>query len=96
MLELTPVNYRTEVELSRDPILICVHDSESHPPEGLEQLCGRELKCYGLDGQRYEEMAKSLRVLSLPSAIVLDKGSVVQRIHGERTVGDFARILDLN
>lgn len=96
MLELTPVNYRTEVELSRDPILICVHDSESHPPEGLEQLCGRELKCYGLDGQRYEEMAKSLRVLSLPSAIVLDKGSVVQRIHGERTVRDFARILDLN
>ncbi len=96
MLELTPVNYRTEVELSRDPVLICVHDSKSLPPEGLEHLCGTELKCYGLDGQRYEEMAKSLRIRSLPSAILLDKGSVVQRICGERSVGDFARILNLD
>ena len=96
MLELTPVNYRTEVELSRDPVLICVHDSASTPPEGLEQLCGRELKCCGLDGQRYEEMAKSLRVLSLPSAIVLHHGTIVQRIYGERSVGDFAKILNFD
>ena len=96
MLELTPMNYRTEVELSRDPVLICVHDSKSRPPEGLEQLCGVELRCYGLDGQRYEEMAKSLRVLSLPSAIVLNQGSVIQRIHGERSAKDFAKILNLD
>lgn len=96
MLELTPANYRKEVELSREPVLICVHDSGSSPPEGLEQLCSPGLKCCGLDARRYEEMAKSLRVLSLPSAILLEEGTIVQRIRGERSLKDFARILDLN
>ncbi len=96
MLELTPTNYRKEVELSREPILICVHDSESKPPEGLEQLCGSGLKCCGLDANRYEEMAKSLRIMTLPSAILLEKGTVVQRIRGERSLKDFAKILDLD
>lgn len=96
MLELTPMNYRKEVELSREPVLICVHDSGSKPPEGLEQLCSPGLKCCGLDGQRYEEMAKSLRILSLPSAILLEEGAIVQRIHGERSVRDFARILNFD
>ena len=96
MLELTPNNYRKEVELSREPVLICIHDSESAPPEGLEQLCGPGLKCCGLDAGRYEEMAKSLRVHGLPSAILLEKGAIVQRIRGERSPEDFAKILDLN
>ncbi len=95
MLELTPNNYRKEVELSREPVLICVHDSGSKPTEGLEQLCGPKLKCCGLDAQRYEEMAKSLRVINLPSAIVLEGGTIVQRIRGERSLQDFAKILDL-
>ncbi len=95
MLELTPTNYRKEVELSREPILICVHDSASKPPEGLEQLCSPGLKCCGLDANRYEEMAKSLRVTALPSAIVLENGMIVQRIRGERSLKDFAKILDL-
>ena len=95
MLELTPVNYRKEVELSREPVLICIHDSQSCPPEGLEQLCGTELKCCGLDARRYEEMAKSLRVQSLPSAILLEGGTIVQRIRGSRSLKDYAKILDL-
>lgn len=94
MLELTPGNYRKEVELSREPVLICIHDSEKAPPEGLEQLCRPGLKCCGLDAQRYEEMAKSLRVQSLPSAILLEGGTIVQRIRGERSLADFAKILE--
>ena len=93
MLELTPVNYRKEVELSREPILICVHDSQTLPPEGLEQLCGSQLKCCGLDAQRYEEMAQSLRVQSLPSAILLADGAIVQRIRGSRSLQEFQKIL---
>ena len=96
MLELTPVNYRKEGELSHQPVLICVHDAKSSFPEGLEQLCGTGLKCFGLDAQRYEEMAKSLRVQSLPSAILLEKGTIVQRIRGERSLKEFAKILDLD
>ena len=95
MVELTPVNYRKEVELSRDPVLICIHDSHSKPPEGLEQLCGSEVKCCGLDAGRYEEMAKSLRVIGLPSAILLEEGAIVQRIRGERSLTDYAKILEL-
>ena len=93
MLELTPANYRKEVELSSEPILICIHDSQTLPPEGLEQLCGFRLKCCGLDAQRYEEMAKSLRVQSLPSAILLEGGAIVQRIRGSRSLQDFQKIL---
>ena len=94
MLELTPNNYRKEVELSREPVLICVHDSESRPTEGLEQLCGSQLKCCGLDARRYEEMAKSLRVQCIPSAILLQDGTIVQRIRGDRSLQDYAKILD--
>ena len=94
MLELTPVNYRKEVELSREPVLICVHRTGRNPPEELDRLCSPGIKCCSLDGLRYEEMAKSLRILSFPSAIVLEEGRIVQRIHGERSVQDFAKILE--
>lgn len=96
MTELTPVNYRTEVELSREPVLICVHDTGSKPPEDLDGLCHPRLKCCALDAGRYEEMAKSLRILGLPTAIVLENGKIVQRIHGERSMHDLAKILDLD
>ena len=96
MLELTPRNYRREVELSGGQVLICIHDTGKEPPQGLEQLCEPRVKCCALDARRYEEMAKSLRVLGLPSAIVLEKGKIVQRIHGERSPQELARILDLD
>ncbi|MBQ2446317.1 MAG: thioredoxin family protein [Oscillospiraceae bacterium] len=96
MIELTPRNYRREVELSREPVLICVHDTGAMPPAELEGLCKPRLKCCALDAGRYEEMAKSLRILGLPTAIVLEGGRITQRIRGERSVRELARILDLD
>lgn len=96
MIELTPGNYRKEVELSREPVLICVHDTGSTPPEGLDLLCGSGLKCCSLDARRYEEMAKSLRIMGLPSAVLLNHGRICQRIRGERSLQDYVKILDLD
>ena len=96
MTELTPRNYGTEVELSKDPVLICVHDTGAQPPKALEQRCGQRMKCCALDAGRYEEMAKSLRILGLPTTIVLEQGKIVHRIRGERTADDLAKILDLD
>ena len=96
MTELTPRNYRTEVELSKDPVLICVHSTGTQPPETLEQRCHHRMKCCALDAQRYEEMAKSLRILGLPTTIVLEEGKIVHRIRGERSADDLAKILDLD
>ncbi len=96
MTELTPRNYRTEVELSKDPVLICIHDTGAEPPQALEKRCRARMKCCALDARRYEEMAKSLRILGLPTTLVLEKGKIIHRIHGERSADDLAKILDLD
>ncbi len=95
MTELTPLNYRKEVELAKQPVLICVHDSHSGPPKELDDLNSKGIKCCALDVIRYEEMAQNLRILGLPGAILLQDGKIVQRIRGERSLHELTKILGL-
>ncbi len=96
MTNLTLQNYPWEIEQAALPVLICVHAPGRPPCEDLEQLCANRLKCCRLDAAEQEELTQKFRILRLPSALLLQNGQIVQRIHGERSVHDLANILNLN
>ena len=96
MTNLTPRNYACEVAEAKLPVLICVHNDKILPPQELEALCGTKLKCCTLNAQQHEELVQKFRVLSLPAALLVHNGQIVQRIQGERSLHDLANILNLN
>ena len=93
MTNLTPQNFKTEVGQGR--VLVCVQGAEQ-PPEGLERLCGDRLKCCHLDAHAHEELLPALKILRLPTGLLMENGTIVQRIQGAPTLSDYAKILNLN
>ena len=93
MIHLTPQNFNTEVAQGR--VLVCVQGAEQ-PLEGLERLCGTRLKCCHLDARAHEELLPSLKILRLPTGLVLENGTIVQRIQGAPSLSDYAKILNLD
>ena len=93
MTHLTPQNFN--IEVAQGKVLVCVHRG-TQPPEGLEHLCGGHFKCCGLDAEAHEELLPALKILRLPTGLVLENGRIVQRIQGPRSLSEYAKILNLD
>ena len=93
MTNLTPQNFDAEVGQGR--VLVCVHGAVQ-PPQELEQICGDRLKCCRLDAQTHEELLPALKILRLPTGLLLENGTIVQRIQGAPSLSDYAKILNLD
>lgn len=93
MVNLTPQNFKTEV--GRGRVLVCVQRAEQ-PPQELEHLCGNRFKCCHLDGEAHEELLPALKILRLPTGLLLENGKIIQRIQGTPSLADYAKILNLD